>query len=345
MMNDMYVFEASLLTPLGAIPAMIRAAVDAGLNSYQLCNLPGAEEQSLTFSAVPDAALDVRIPQQLPGMSPPQIRLLKLASFALLDLKPRLPDSSLPLFLAGPQPYYKGCGVNQAFINNLVQVSGVQLEYTHSRYIAKGRAGFMEALDATFNYFRTTGADYALMGGVDSFYDLRTLGILHEQNRLSGDDIADGFVPGEAAAFLLVVSPRAKQRLQKRPLLKLHNPGLAYETGHLLGNLPYRAQALAGAVADALKNCDEQVRRIFSSENGESHYTSEISLAVLRNHQKLITDCPIHRPAECFGDLGAAFPFAAIGLASVDIHDCSGITLVTASSDGGLRGAVALSTC
>lgn len=344
-MNEIYVCDASLLTPIGAMPAMIRAAVDAGLNSYQLCNLPGTEEQTLTFSAVPDTALDVRIPPLLPGMSPPQIRLLKLASFALLDLKPRLPDSSLPLFLAGPESYYQGCGVNQAFISNLVKATGVQLDYTHSRYFAKGRAGFMAALDAAFNYFHTTGTDYALIGGIDSFYDLRTLGILHEQNRLAGDDIADGFVPGEAASFLLVASPQTKQRLQKRPLLKLHKPALENESGHLLGSLPYRAQALAPAVTNALKNSEGTVSRIFSSENGESHYASEISLARLRNHQRLITDCPIYRPAECFGDLGAAFPLVAIGLASVDMHTRSGITLVTASSDGGLRGAVALSAC
>lgn len=344
-MNEIYVCEASLLTPLGAVPAMVRAAVDAGLNSYQLCNLPGTEEQALTFSAVPAAALDVRIPQPLPGMSPPQIRLLQLASFAMLDLKPRLPDSSLPLFLAGPESYYQGCGVNQAFIGNLVKATDVQLDYTHSRYFAKGRAGFMEALDAAFNYFHTSGADYALIGGIDSFYDLRTLGILHEQNRLAGEETADGFVPGEAASFLLVAAPHIKQRLQKRPLLKLHKPSLAHESGHLLGNLPYRAQALAPAVSGALKNVAGTVSRIFSAENGESHYTSEMSLAVLRNHQRLIADCPIYRPAECFGDVGAAFPLTAIGLASVDMHTCSGITLVTASSDGGLRAAVALSAC
>lgn len=344
-MNEIYVCEASLLTPLGAVPAMVRAAVDAGLNSYQLCNLPGTEEQTLTFSAVPAAALDVRIPQPLPGMSPPQIRLLQLASFALLDIKPRLPDASLPLFLAGPESYYQGSGVNQAFIGNLVKATDVQLDYTHSRYFAKGRAGFMEALAAVFDYFHTTGADYALLGGIDSFYDLRTLGILHEQNRLTGEETTDGFVPGEAASFLLVAAPHIKQRLQKRPLLKLHKPSLSHESGHLLGNLPYRAQALAPAVSTALKNVEGTVSRIFSAENGESHYTSEMSLAVLRNHQRLIADCPIYRPAECFGDVGAAFPLAAIGLASVDMHTRSGITLVTASSDGGLRGAVALSAC
>lgn len=343
-MNKIYVCELSLLTPLGAIPAMLKTAVDAGLNSYQWCNLPGTnEEQSLVFSAVPDNALAVRIPAHLPGMSPPQIRLLKLATFALLDLKPQLPQCALPLFLAGPENYYPGCGVNQPFISNLVKATNVELDYNHSRYLAKGRAGVMEALAAAFNYFETTGADYALVGGIDSFYDLRTLGILQERNRLAGEEIVDGFVPGEAAAFLLVASPQVRPHLRVRPLMKLHKPGITYEGGHLLTNLPYRAGALAPAATTAITRARGTVNRIYSSENGESHYTSEVSLMVIRNQQRLIPDCPIFRPAECFGDLGAAFPIAAMALASVDMQAQAGNTLVVASSDGGLRGAVVLS--
>lgn len=343
-MNEIYLCELSLLTPLGAVPAMVKAAVDAGLNTYQLCNLPGTREQSLTFSPVPDAALTVRLPRALPGMSPPQIRLLQIASFALQDLKPNLPTAeALPLFLAGPERYYANGGANHAFINTLVSTAGLAIDYRHSRYIAKGRAGFAEALAAVFDYFAATGASYALIGGIDSFYDLRTLGILAEQQRLSDEMNPDGFVPGEGAAFLLVAAPHVRPQLQRRPLLKIHRPATGIEPGHLLGNSPYRAQALAPAMTGALKLAQGKVHRIFSSENGESHYSSEMSLAIIRNQQRLIADCPIHRPAECFGDLGAAFPPVAIALASVDIYNQNGLALVTASSDGGLRSAFALS--
>ncbi|HSX86220.1 MAG TPA: hypothetical protein VLE50_12490 [Cellvibrio sp.] len=344
-MNEIYVCAIGLITPLGAEPAMLKAAIDAGLNSYQICKLPGTDDESLTFSPVPEDAFAVRIPAQLPGMSLPQIRMLKLATFALLDVKPQLPDAPLPLFLAGPDAYYQGGGVNQAFIGNLVNATGVTLDYTHSRYVAKGRAGAMEMLQAAFDYFAQTGADYALVGGIDSFYDLRTLGLLHEQHRLTGEDVADGFVPAEAATFLLVASPQMKHRLQKRPLLTLHKPATMYENGHLFSDAPYRAEALAAAVSVAIEKAGAIVNRIFSAENGESHYSSEMSLAILRNQKQLIADCPIQRPAENVGDLGAAFPLVAIGLASVDMHIRSGVTLVIASSDNGLRGAIALSAC
>ena len=346
-MSVLHVCELSVITPLGAVPQMIKAAVDAGLNSYQRCSLPGSNEGDLTFSPVPDAALRVPLPAMLPGLSPPQIRLLRLATFALLDLRPNLPGGTLPLFLAGPDTYYPGCGVNPAFINNLLKATGITLDFQHSRYLGKGRAGFMEALDCAFRYVEATGADYALVGGIDCFYDLRTLGILAEQQRVTSEDVADGFVPGEGAGFLLVAAPHVLPSMPHRPWLTIHRPALTFEPGHMMGNQPYRAQALAPAARKAIANAGSaarrQVTRIISAENGEAHYTSEVSLMTIRNQHQLVADLPILRLAEHFGDLGAAFSLAAIALASVDMHTQTGITLVTAGSDSGLRGALALS--
>src|SRR5690625_6308259 len=90
-MTSIYLAGATLLTPLGADPMTVRAAMEAGLSGYQYCNLLGEGEPPIQFSPVPDEALKVRIPAQLPGFSPPQIRLLKLPTFALADIAPQLP--------------------------------------------------------------------------------------------------------------------------------------------------------------------------------------------------------------------------------------------------------------
>lgn len=341
-MNELCLLDVSLLTPLGATPAMVKTAIEAGLNSYQLCHLPGADDHSLQFSPVPEGALAVRTPALLPGLSPAQIRLLKLTSFALLDLKPRLPDIALPFFLAGPEPYYAGGGVNQAFINYLVKTTGLKLDYQKSRYVGRGRAGVFEALTAAFTCFENHDVDYVLVAGVDTFYDVRTLGLLEDSQRLASDKTADGFVPGEAAACLLLASPKSRTNRCK-PMMTLHRPGLAYESGHILGDEPYTAETLSTAVTTSIVRVQAPVSRIFSAENGESHYTKEMSIAVLRNQKRLVNGCPIIRPAEFFGDVGAASVATAIAFASVDINQQTGPTLVTASSDGGLRGAIALS--
>lgn len=339
-MKSLYLCGLSMLTPLGASPAMVKAAMDAGINSYQECDLLGDDEPTIKFSPIPARALKVRTPDQLPGMSPPQIRLLKFATFALADIAPQLPSEPVPLFLAGPEPYYQQVGINQTFIKHLVNSAGVNLDFSNSRYIATGRSGVIEAIDIAFKFFSASGAHYALVGGIDSFYDMRTIGILTEKRRIAGDDSFDGFVPGEAAAFLLIASPNAPEVVRNHSLLMLHQPTTVREPGHLLGNAPYTAEALAAAVAGATAGIGTPIETLYTSENGEMHYTKEITVATLRNQHKLNPNRKIVRPAEYFGDIGAAFAAVAIGLATVDPKSTS---LVCASSDGGSRSAICLS--
>ena len=90
-MTVLYLNGLSLLTPLGADLDMVKTAIDAGISGYQQCSIFDNDESLTRFSPVPDDALNVAIPKTLPGMSPPQIRLLRLAIFALTDLASQLP--------------------------------------------------------------------------------------------------------------------------------------------------------------------------------------------------------------------------------------------------------------
>ncbi|RYY74919.1 MAG: hypothetical protein EOO52_11410 [Gammaproteobacteria bacterium] len=343
-MKEVYLCGLSMLTPLGADARAVKAAIDSGMSSYQECDVLGADEPSIKFSPVPDGALKIRLPNSLPGLSVPQIRLLQIASFALADIATQLPAQHLPLFLAGPEPYYQQIGVNQKFIQNLVIASGVNIDHANSRYIATGRSGVIEAIATAFKYFQSTGAHYALVGGIDSFYDIRTIGILEERKRLLGSNSVDGFVPGEGAGFLLLASPFAPESIRQNSSLKLHQPVLVREPGHLLESAPYTAEALSTACKNAISGAVSRVGVLYSSENGEMHYTKELSIATIRNQHNLLPTRQIYRPAECFGDLGAAFGAVAIGLASVDIKKSGGATtLICASSDGGPRGAICVS--
>ena len=342
-MNELYLSGLSLLTPLGADPRTLTSAIEVGMSSYQECNIFGADEAPIKFSPLPDGALTMRLPAKLPGLSPPQIRLLQIAAFALADIAPRLPGSAIPLFLAGPEPYYQQIGVNQKFIAYLIESSGVNIDFRNSRYIATGRSGVLEAIATAFKYFAATNAHYALIGGVDSFYDMRTIGILQESKRLSGSNTFDGFVPSEGAGFLLLASPHAPATVLENSLLKLHQPAIVREPGHLRGNGLYTAEALAKACQQATSVVDAPVATLYSSENGEMHYTKELTVATLRNHQRLLPNRKIYRPAECFGDIGAAFGAVAIGLATTHTKYDGVTTLICASSDGGPRGAICVS--
>jgi len=134
-MTVLYLNGLSMLTPLGADLEVVKAAIDAGINSYRQCALLGGDYEALIrFSPVPDGA-QVRIPPMLPGMSLPQTRLLKLAIFALTDLAPQLLKIPLTLFLAGPQHYYQRTTLNHTFINHLAKSAGVTLDISNSRCI------------------------------------------------------------------------------------------------------------------------------------------------------------------------------------------------------------------
>ncbi len=342
-MTQLYLSGVSMLTPLGADPVMVKTAIDAGISSYQYCPLAGGDEPPIQFSPVPEGALKIRLPDRLPGMSPPHIRLLRLAAFALADLAPQLPNVPLPLFLAGPEPYYGHTALNQGFLEHLAKATGVMLDTGNSRCISLGRAGSIEAIATAFKFFSATDAHYALVGGIDSFYDLRTLGILGDTRRLSGNGNFDGFVPGEGAGFLLLTSPHAPAAVRANSQLVLHLPATVYEPGHLLGSTPYTAEALATAFQHGTSATAGMISALYSSENGEMHYTKELTVARQRLQHRITADCKIYRPAEHFGDIGAASAPVAIGLATLDIKAGGNhSTLVYASSDGGYRSALCL---
>lgn len=338
-MKTIYLASISMLTPLGADLNMVNLAIDAGISAYRFYDILGPQN-AIQFAKVPDEALALRLPPKMPGLSPPQIRLLQLAVATLSDLRPQLPKQTFPLFLAGPEPYYPQIGFNGSLINHLEQLSRVSLDRNLSRYFAMGRAGGIEAILMAFRYFEATGAHYCLIGGVDTFYDPRTLSILDKKKRLAGRG-PDGFVPGEGAVFALLASPSAPPPVLQQSLARIHLPGTARERGGEAST----AEALAAAVKNSLHSSEGKVATVYSSQNGEMHYVRELTIATLRHQSRMSASYSICRPAEFLGDLGAAFAPLALGLASqIQGPDNNNLSLVCASSDGGARAAICLSS-
>ncbi|HMW47704.1 MAG TPA: hypothetical protein PKD17_16195 [Cellvibrionaceae bacterium] len=340
----LYLCDISLLTPLGAEIERVRAAVNARVSSYQACALPGDAEHSIMFSPIPDAALSCPLPLLLPGLSAPHIRLLKIAASTLGRLPFINELHNSPLFLAGPELYYEKNRVSPLFIDHLIKTTGAAIEPKTSRYFASGRAGLLYALDAAFDYLEHNPKAVVLTGAMDTFYDAKTLGLLASQNRLLGEGVFDGFVPGEGATFLLLTTAHGPTELINRAQLKLARPGLGFEPGHLLSNKPNPAHALSMAVGDALNTAAQPIKKIYTSENGEAYYGREFSVPRLRHATKMIADVPVCRLAEFCGDLGAAFPGAALALAAQDaITSTADSILISASSDAGARAAICVS--
>lgn len=342
-MQIVFLADSSMITPIGAGVEMVNASVQAGINRYQQSNIVGNDGELLNMALVPrEAWKDAINKKQLQGeLTPRQRRMLRLATLALKDLAAKLPEQAVPLFLAGPESDLSSSGIDGGFIQNLAQQSEVEIDLQNSRFVSIGRAGTFNMIEMAFRYFEASNNHYAIVGGVDSYYDVQTMISLDNAKRLLTGGAFDGFVPGEGAGFLLLISPNAPQEILQNAIASLHSPGVAREEGHILGDGLFRGDGLAAAFTNAISASSKSVSQVYSSENGEMHYTKELNTALIRNQSGLSDSYEVTRPAEYFGDLGAAFGAVAIGLASVNLTQVNS-SLVYGSSDSGHRAALCM---
>lgn len=153
----------------------------------------------------------------------------------------------------------------------------------------------------------------------------------------------DGFAPGEGAAFLLLGSEKGAAQLDVRPSVRIGAPGLALEPGHRFADKPYRGEGLDQAIKGALAGADGMpVRTVYASLNGENFGAKEWGVALLRNATAIDPGFRMIHPADCFGDVGAAFGPMLIGLAAIALEEgyVQGPCLAWCASDGAPRAAV-----
>jgi len=342
-MNSLLLAGADMITSIGMGAEMVNGSVRAEINRYAQTDIIGHDDDPVRMSLVPQMALDsVDIPQFNNTFDTRQRRLLRLAILGIQKLRPLLPDAPLPLFMAGPEPYVSMSGVNQVFIKSLAEYAQLKIDLRQCRISNTGRAGGLQMIDTAFKYFASTGAHYALVGGVDSYYDFLLMSYLEENARLLKNTTLDGFVPGEGAGFLLLVSPNAPEEIRQQASACLQSPGIAREKDNLLNETVTHNGGLGQALTQALEQAQQPIGQLYSSDNGERYFARELSTALVRNpHSSIKGEYPVCRPAEFFGDLGAAFGPVAIGIASMDMkkrHNAA--SLVACSSDSGSRAAL-----
>ena len=348
-LSKLQVLGSGIINPLGLGVEMTEANIATGISAYEMVDVFDEPHNLLRMTTVPEVAINQNKPVDCgDDLDDRQARMLTLSAAALDNLSCTLPDEPLALFLAGPEIYLDRPSINKAFFDNLNSHSGDAFDPSCSRILNTGRAGAIEAIETAFRYLESSGAQYALVGAVDSFYDYRTMLYLSEKRRLLTSQTMDGFAPGEGAAFLLLHSPgttsnttnNAASDTNKKPnIAEIHRPGLMFEKGHLMSKEPYTAEALAKAMQQALSACPHPISTIFSSQTGEMHYTKELSVALIRCGQSLQQNPKVISPAEYFGDLGAAYGLVATALAASNTNTAPA-SLVYCSSDSGQRAAL-----
>jgi 3-oxoacyl-[acyl-carrier-protein] synthase-1 len=350
-MDAAAVLSVGMVTPVGLSAAQTMTSVRAGIARARESTILSRSLAPMVLALVPDDALPPRRaePDPRPGRSREE-RCLRLAQAALAEALASLPPGRPPaLFLAAPEGHDDRLPpLGADFVPRLADRSGGKIDAARSRLFPEGRAAAFPALAAAFDELRARGGP-VLVGGVDTHLDLHLLGSLDREGRVLCAGVADGFVPGEGAAFLLLdreATPSGGGRAAIRRA-RVHPPGLAEEAGHRRSEEPYRGEGLPRAVAAALADVPgREVLRAYASLNGEHIQGKEWGVTTLRTGLGAGGGFRLIHPAECFGDAGAATGAILLGLAALELtsgHAASPV-VAWASSDGPRRGAARLET-
>jgi 3-oxoacyl-[acyl-carrier-protein] synthase I len=154
---------------------------------------------------------------------------------------------------------------------------------------------------------------YCLIVGSDSYLRAPTLDAYHAQRRLLTRRNVDGFLPGEAAAAILVSTAPAHA-----DALQCVGIGWGEEPSARDAELPLRGDGLTAAYKAALAAAAvgfEDIDYRLADVSGEQSAFKETALALARCMRTAKEDMPLWHPSECVGRVGAAAVPLMLGVA------------------------------
>jgi 3-oxoacyl-[acyl-carrier-protein] synthase-1 len=207
-----------------------------------------------------------------------------------------------------------------------------------------GNAAGMKAIGDGQRRLEEDPTSLQIILGFDSLLQLETLAHFEKANRLKGASCARGLIPGEACACVILESPAVIKRDTSRTYCALVGVSTAYENAPVGSEEPCLGEGLTDAIFGALEAASwspETVGQVYCDLNGEVYRAHEWMLALCRT----LSDPFITHPADCIGDIGAAFCPLLISWAVIAFergYAQSDKAFIFCSSDGGLRGGICL---
>ena len=225
-------------------------------------------------------------------------------------------------------------GIEELLETSFARESGV---------IARRRASVAVALAQARKRIYEGNAPAVLIVGVDSLISWPAMRVAQARDRLLTAENSNGFIPGEAAAALLVCKP-----MDGATHLRIEGLGFAVESAHLESGEPLRGDGLTLAIAAALKEARCEMHDLdfrVTDLSGEQYYFKEAALAFNRLLHKRKEDFQLWHPAECTGEVGAAAGVICVGFAAAaaagGFAPGRGVLLHMGNDDGARVGIVA----
>jgi 3-oxoacyl-[acyl-carrier-protein] synthase-1 len=297
------------------------------------------EFDPIPMGLVPEVALDADEEEaDATGLPARARRMLRLATPVLSELKAELGDRPVVLYLGLPEQTEQSNPWTEKFSEQLCTRSGLIRDEAASQIFPVGRAAVLVALEAALQKISSDPSRPVLVGGVDTFLDLRLLNTLDVEGRVLGAEAMDGFVPGEGAAFLLLKSADEGEPNS----IVVQGAASTLDSGHRYSTAPARGEGLAEALQllRGRLSSPTPIATTFAGVTGENFEAKLWGVAQLRHKAIFSPDMILEHPASCFGDTGAATGaiLTALAVFAVANGHRKGPALIWAASDRGERG-------
>jgi 3-oxoacyl-[acyl-carrier-protein] synthase I len=232
--------------------------------------------------------------------------------------------------------------VLEAMLQRAMPAARVQVE-------ARGEAAPGALVPAAIQALETRRADVVVIGGVHSDHDPRAIAALEESGRLFSRDNLDARIPGEAAAFFVLMRTTDAARQRLAPLARVLGVGVGRERARPDNDhLAHEARGLTEAVKQATAQLAAEGRTagwMLNDLTSEMRRLYEWQSVFIRTQNILGNPYYIDSPAQRIGYLGAAaMPLFVAMAATAWRHGYapSPLALATAGNDGGDRVALVL---
>jgi 3-oxoacyl-[acyl-carrier-protein] synthase-1 len=216
--------------------------------------------------------------------------------------------------------------------------------------LSEGHAAGLLGMYAACGKMAAGAFDACVVAGVESYLAPETLEWLEEQDQLHGAgslNNAWGFVPGEGAGAVLLLTEAALERLGLEPMARVLSIGKASEPNRIKTETVCVGEGLTAAFREGLGGlpAGARVSDVYCDMNGEPYRADEFGFACLRTKESFEAASDFIAPADCWGDVSCAFAPLGMVLACLAARKgyANGVyPFLWASSEGGQRGAVLL---
>jgi 3-oxoacyl-[acyl-carrier-protein] synthase I len=296
------VLRSGLITSVGLSAAQSCAAFRAKLTNPIETRFLDPEGEWIVAHQVP-------LDQPWRGVT----RLVKMAAIAIAEAVEGIDKDELtriPLLLCVAEKEREGnmVGSDDQLMVRIETELGVHFA-AESTTLAEGRVGVAVALAEARARIAELGLTRVLVAATDSLLSRATLKHYGGKGRLLTAANSNGFIPGEAAAALLVGPATGSPRE-----VACTGIGFGHESAHVESDEPLRgdglSQAIKAALGEAGRRMSEMDFRI-TDIAGEHYYFKEATLAASRILRDRRHDFDIWHPAECTGEVGSA---AGVGI-------------------------------